>query len=573
MSALFQSPSTPFALRAACILGSAGALGLLYLLFSFPGQVLALAAAAIATTLGAAGLLFWRVWHGDPGRRFFLFLGLALALHGALSTARLLADHGAPWLRLTPDVGFYLSLAGPLLQGLAVLSWPSSESGSRLRWREFLDALLFTCSLFLVFWLLGLGELISAAALPALQKTGQLLAFLEYALLMGLAIYRGLNAPGRFANALGWALAAFFLASAGNLAWVGLSLRGLYHPGHPLGAVYLLIPTLYLLVALAPPPGAQSSESRGSRLGSLLLPYLPFLLAIPLAVHRISRQAGPQDSVALWLGLGMIGLLLLRQLVALWDSLLFSRSLEAQVQERTRALEESQSLLLRNQRMNIMATLGAGLAHDLNNLLSVIVMTTDLLEEETRAGQAPKPRDLSALRNASTQAGELVKKLMAFGRRAESESHLFDLRERIQGIAKLLEKLATPAVRMEWEHDPNPLYLELDPMHIEQILVNLVANARDAMPTGGRIRIRTRLHQGPEGKLAELAVSDSGTGIPEEHRGQLFDAFFTTKEPGKGTGLGLASVKAIADECLATITVESVVGLGTTFTLRFPLAP
>ncbi|MFZ1614654.1 MAG: ATP-binding protein, partial [Holophaga sp.] len=442
-----------------------------------------------------------------------------------------------------------------------------------LRWREFLDALLFTNSLLLVFWLMGLGDLIAKSPLSLSQKAAHLLVFLDYALLMGLAIYRGLNASGRFANALGWMLAAFFLVSAGNLAWIGLDLRGLYHAGHPMDALFLLIASLYLLAALAPLPAESLPATKAARLSSLLLPYLPFLMALPMIIYRISHLRQGQDAVALWLGTGMMALLLLRQLVALWDSLLFSRSLEAQVRERTRALEESQALLLRNQRMNIMATLGAGLAHDLNNLLSVIVMTTDLLEEETQAGQAPKPRDLSALRNASTQASDLVKKLMAFGRRAESESHLFDLRERIQGIAKLLEKLATPAVRVEWEHDPNPLYLELDPMHIEQILVNLVANARDAMPTGGRIRIRTRLHQGPEGSLAELAVSDSGTGIPEEHRGQLFDAFFTTKEPGKGTGLGLASVKAIADECLATITVESVVSLGTTFTLRFPLAP
>ncbi|MBK8791897.1 MAG: hypothetical protein IPN59_01870 [Holophaga sp.] len=567
---LKQAPS--FSRLAISVLAGTLCLGCFSLLLALPARILFVDSATIVLSLVAVGCFLHRTRAGGPGRFFFLFLALAVFLHGALMTANLLAKQGLPWFRLAPSVGFVLNLAGPVLQGIAVFCWPTNP-GRALRWREFLDALLFTNSLLLVFWLMGLGDLIAKSPLSLSQKAAHLLVFLDYALLMGLAIYRGLNASGRFANALGWMLAAFFLVSAGNLAWIGLDLRGLYHAGHPMDALFLLIASLYLLAALAPLPAESLPATKAARLSSLLLPYLPFLMALPMIIYRISHLRQGQDAVALWLGTGMMALLLLRQLVALWDSLLFSRSLEAQVRERTRALEESQALLLRNQRMNIMATLGAGLAHDLNNLLSVIVMTTDLLEEETQAGQAPKPRDLSALRNASTQASDLVKKLMAFGRRAESESHLFDLRERIQGIAKLLEKLATPAVRVEWEHDPNPLYLELDPMHIEQILVNLVANARDAMPTGGRIRIRTRLHQGPEGSLAELAVSDSGTGIPEEHRGQLFDAFFTTKEPGKGTGLGLASVKAIADECLATITVESVVSLGTTFTLRFPLAP
>jgi signal transduction histidine kinase len=452
-----------------------------------------------------------------------------------------------------------------VLLGIAVFSWPALESSRSLRWRELLDALLFTTSLFLVFWLAGLGSLFAEAPLPFYQKASQLVFFLDYALLMGLALYRGLNA-------LGWILATFFAVSIGNLTWVSLSLRGHYYPGHLMEPSALLISVLYLLTALAPGPSVQGGESRASRLGSLFLPYLPFLLALPMAVSRLPRQTRAPDSVTLWLGLGMIGLLLLRQLIALWDSHTISRSLETQVRQRTLALEESQAMLLRTQRMNILATLGAGLAHDLNNLLSVVVMTTDLLEEETDAGQPPARKDLDALRRASTQASELVKKLMAFGRRGESQAQLFDLRERVQGMAKVLEKLATPSVQVQWELGPDPLLLRLDPVQIEQILVNLVANARDAMPKGGTLRIRTARCESPKGVQATLSITDSGTGIAEENLGHLFDAFFTTKEPGKGTGLGLASVKAIADECGATITVESQLGMGTTFRLGFRLA-
>jgi len=572
MTANSQNQPAPFVRQALCILGAAVVMGGLILLFTPPSRALIVNAISSTVNLIVAGLLVRRFRAGGTARLFFLFVALALVLHSLMTLTTILAEHGLPWLQLDFHANVFIGLLGPVLLGVAVLCWPSSQPGRALRWREFMDALLFTTSLFLVFWLLGLGELVSGASLPFHQKAAQLAVFLDYALLMGLTIYRGLNASGRFANALGWILAAFFLISIGNLTWIALFLRGRYYPGHPFDAVTVLIPALYLLVALAPAPSPQSQESRGSRLGSLLLPYLPFLLAIPLAIYRIPRQTRPQDSVALWLGLGMIGLLLLRQLVALWDSYVFSRSLEAQVRQRTLALEESQAMLLRTQRMNILATLGAGLAHDLNNLLSVVVMTTDLMEEDTEAGQPPARKDLDALRGASTQAGELVKKLMAFGRRGESRPQLFDLRERVQGMAKILERLATTSVQVHWElgSEPQPLYL--DPIQIEQILVNLVANARDAMPKGGVLRIRAKRGEGPEGPSAALSITDSGTGIPKENLSRLFDAFFTTKEPGKGTGLGLASVKAIVDECGATLSVESQVGIGTTFTLRFPLA-
>jgi signal transduction histidine kinase len=275
--------------------------------------------------------------------------------------------------------------------------------------------------------------------------------------------------------------------------------------------------------------------------------------------------------VALWLGLGMIGVLLIRQLVALWDSNAFSRNLEAQVQQRTRALEESQAVVLRTQRMNLLATLGAGLAHDLNNLLSVVSVTRDIMEEDTRSGQLPAAKDFDAMRRATSQASDLVNKLMAFGRRGDPQPRLFDLRELIQGLGKLLEKLATPAVRLNLELGPAPLLLHMDPIQIEQVLVNLVANARDAMPKGGTLLIRAQQCPGSDGNLAELSIVDSGTGIPVEHLEHVFDAFFTTKQPGKGTGLGLASVKAIVEECGATISVTSQTGSGTTFTLHFSL--
>jgi len=389
MTSLSRAARAPFFRQASGLLGASLALGLGCLVLPSSVRDPILNVVPDLITFVAAWLLLRRFRAGEPGRLFFLCLALALLVHGVLSWSSLLARTSLPWLRLGPVGQFCTNLAGPLLQGIAVFCWPASKPGGTLRWREFLDALLFTVSLFLVFWLLGLGDLIVGAPLSPLEKANKLLVFLDYALLMGLAVYRGLDASGRFANSLGWLLAAFLVVTAGNLAWISLSLRHSYHPGHPLKALLLLIHTLYLLAALAPNEPGGSTPSVASRWGGLIMPYLPFLLALPLSLYRLPNPAKPQDMVALWLGRGMIGVLLIRQLVALWDSNAFSRNLEAQVQQRTRALEESQAVVLRTQRMNLLATLGAGLAHDLNNLLSVVSVARDIMEDVKRYGFFP----------------------------------------------------------------------------------------------------------------------------------------------------------------------------------------
>jgi signal transduction histidine kinase len=553
------------------LLGGILALGGLSLFLPIRVRFPVVASGTACLLLVATWVLIQRHRQGGPGRQFFLFLALAVGIHGVLDCFDLLGKYWIPWFQMGTGARLTLKVMGPVLQFLAVYFWPTEGASRSLRSREILDALLFTTSLFLIFWLLGLGDLVAGAPLPARQKIIQLWYLLDYALLMGMALYRGLNTPGRFANALGWLLATFGVVAAGNLGWIYLHLHGRYYFGHPMDGTALVIAVLYLLTAFGSIPEPAAHERMKERKASLILPYLPFMLALPLAVQRVAHGANSANAAILWLVLGMITALLLRQFSALWDSYRFSRRLEAQVQQRTQALMESQAMLLRTQRLNLLATLGAGLAHDLNNLLSVVGLTTDLMEEDLEAGRPPERKDFNALRRASSQASDMVKKLMAFGRSDEASEQVFDLSERIEGMVKLLEKLATPSIQLRWEPCREPLRLKLDPALIEQILVNLVANARDAMPTGGRLSIRTERNEGLDGSWAVLTVEDSGTGIPEAHLGRLFEAFFTTKESGKGTGLGLASVKAIAEASGATIAVASQLGVGTIFTLRFPL--
>ena len=227
-------------------------------------------------------------------------------------------------------------------------------------------------------------------------------------------------------------------------------------------------------------------------------------------------------------------------------------------------------MMFRTQKMNLLATLGAGLAHDLNNLLSVVKLTSTLLQEDADQNRPPSAGELARLQAAADQASGIAVNLMTYGRQGDPQPQLFDLNDKLRAMADLLEKLAGRGVRVAWDLAPAALPMALDPMQVEQILVNLVVNARDAMPAGGDIQVRTRLLQGTDQVLLELA--DSGTGIAPEHMPHLFEPFFTTKGPGQGTGLGLASVKAIAEDCGAVVLVASELGQGTTFTLRFPSA-
>jgi len=250
--------------------------------------------------------------------------------------------------------------------------------------------------------------------------------------------------------------------------------------------------------------------------------------------------------------------------------------LTATVQDVTeRARLEAQ--VRQGQRMEAMGRLAASVAHDFNNLITVILGRSELLLARLAAAD-PTTRDLEIIRDTGRRATILTGQLLAFSRGQALRREVLDLNAVITGMRPLLEGLIGEHITLVFESDPDAGCVHADRTQIEQIVLNLVVNARDAMPKGGRVVIRTanvdldtasaRVHRGPRpGPCVALSVTDDGVGIEPAVQARLFEPFFTTKGSGKGTGLGLATVHGIVQQHEGSIGVESAPGRGSRFTV------
>lgn len=242
-------------------------------------------------------------------------------------------------------------------------------------------------------------------------------------------------------------------------------------------------------------------------------------------------------------------------------------------------LEET---LRQAQKVEAVALLASGVAHDFNNLLGIILGCTELAMLRLDEG-SPAASKLIDVKSAAQRAARLTRQLMLFSSREVTEAQTVDLNESVAGSERFLRRLIAEDIDIACAFAGQPLNIRIDPSHLEQLLLNLVVNARDAMPKGGRIRIETALADLSSGVLdpslrtlpgsyALLTVSDTGQGMNPETRSRIFEPFFTTKEKGKGTGLGLATVDGIVKQAGGHIVVYSELGAGTTFKILFPLA-
>ena len=234
-----------------------------------------------------------------------------------------------------------------------------------------------------------------------------------------------------------------------------------------------------------------------------------------------------------------------------------------------------------SQKLEAVGRLAGGVAHDFNNLLTVIMGYVEMLIAE--AGDQAELVDYAhEIQYAADRASALTAQLLAFGRRQISQPKVLDLNEVATHSMKLLRRIIGEDIQIAVHLAPELGKVRADPIHLDQVLMNLVVNARDAMPKGGQLTIETSnvmldehyagRHIGVSpGAYAQLAVSDTGTGMSEETRSRLFEPFFTTKEAGKGTGLGLAIVYGIVKQAGGEIMVYSEEGRGTTFKVYLPL--
>jgi signal transduction histidine kinase/CheY-like chemotaxis protein len=253
-----------------------------------------------------------------------------------------------------------------------------------------------------------------------------------------------------------------------------------------------------------------------------------------------------------------------------------NRSLEKRVVDRTAALERQAEALRDAQRLEVVGRLAGGIAHDFNNLLTIVLTNVDILEETQKfdaAGGAAVEETLIAARRGA----DLIRQLLAFSRRQRIEPRVLDCNRVVGGMDRLLRRLVGERIYTSLTLSREPLRVVADPSQLEQILVNLVSNARDAMPDGGELHIATELVDGlpdaPEakGKYALLRVEDDGAGMDAETLRRAFDPFFSTKAAGHGSGLGLATVHGIVQQNGGHVVVTSEPGWGTQFSVYLPI--
>jgi two-component system cell cycle sensor histidine kinase/response regulator CckA len=245
------------------------------------------------------------------------------------------------------------------------------------------------------------------------------------------------------------------------------------------------------------------------------------------------------------------------------------------------ALRLSEERLRQTQRLDAIGGLAAGVAHDFNNVLAVIIGHADLLLHEL-AGSDANRESVEEIRGAASRAADLTRQLLAFSRQQILQPQRTDLSGIVGGMAKMLRRLIGEDVTLAIVAPSALGPVLVDPGQMEQVVLNLAVNARDAMPLGGALTIETADVQLDEasaegdvkpGSYVTLSVTDTGTGMDAATQARIFEPFFTTKEPGRGTGLGLATVFGIVQQSGGTISTVSVPGRGTTFRVYLPRVP
>ncbi|MEO8368989.1 MAG: ATP-binding protein [Candidatus Solibacter sp.] len=257
-----------------------------------------------------------------------------------------------------------------------------------------------------------------------------------------------------------------------------------------------------------------------------------------------------------------------------------NEELEERVARRTAESRDLEHQLLQSQKMEAVGRLAGGVAHDFNNLLTVILGYTEMLREQERLN--PSALEYAGeITHAAERASSLTNQLLAFSRRQVAVLRVVDMNEIVEGIEKMLHRIIGEDIHLEARLAARLPAVKVDPSHIDQVIMNLAVNSRDAMPEGGKLTIETSdvelndeyagRHIGvAAGRYVMLAVSDTGIGMDAATRSRIFEPFFTTKEKGKGTGLGLSIVYGIVKQNGGEILVYSEPGHGTAFKIYLP---
>jgi signal transduction histidine kinase len=249
-----------------------------------------------------------------------------------------------------------------------------------------------------------------------------------------------------------------------------------------------------------------------------------------------------------------------------------NRSLEQRVEERTAAMERQGEALREARRLESVGRLAAGIAHDFNNLLTVVLANATLLLRDRHLEPATASA-VDEMRTAASRGADLVRQLLAFGRQQRLAPQVLDLNSVVASLEPLLARLIGEQLRITVTLASGKAYVKADRSQLEQVIVNLVTNARDAMPAGGHLAIDTVTIIGDPSirPSVVLSVTDTGVGMDRDTRQRVFEPFFTTKPFGKGTGLGLATVHGVVEQSGGRVVVDSEQGVGSCFRVFLPL--
>jgi PAS domain S-box-containing protein len=238
-----------------------------------------------------------------------------------------------------------------------------------------------------------------------------------------------------------------------------------------------------------------------------------------------------------------------------------------ELKEAQRRSSELEQQLRQSQKLEAVGHLASGIAHDFNNLLNVIIGYTCLIDTRVQSNEIIHENAKHILQAAEKASG-LIKKLLAFGRKQILSPELLNINATLKEYEALMPRLIGERIQLKFDLEPSLWQVEVDRNQLEQVIINLVVNARDAMPRGGSLTIHTSNHEDSQRVL--MRVCDTGTGMTEDTKAQIFDPFFTTKPEGQGTGLGLSTVYGIIAQSGGQISIASELGKGTTFDVFFP---
>ncbi len=538
--------------------------------------VVSLAFAAFTTV--ALSLNLRRAFTESAGRIGWTLISIA-AVVAILFELALAAEAAFPaLLTIPPALWLAQSVAsnGALSIGLLVLPYGTESVRHRIRMAS--DALAFFIAAFLTFWVLGARQEILESSAPLLTRIEALVSFSFNALELGIVIYIGSRAMQRFRGPLGWFLLAFSALTVGTAVVTFGRVRGEPTVGSAGELLQLLAFPCFVLAPMARMPARLTWLSEAS-LGGDLLTYGPVLLSL-VVVLPVTLASGASDLV-LDAGVPLLAcVLLFRQFLAVRDVRDLSQTLECRVRERTEALRRSEQALEQAQRLEAIGRVASSVAHDFNNVLHAIQLAAHVMEDDHQFIRSRQELDI--ITSATRTGTALVKQVLEFSKPDITNGAPSSVADSLRSLEWMRHQLLQRQIRYQVSLPAESLRVQLAATRLEQVLANLIANARDAVADGGSIRVSAEAtwvdQTGQaselgvrEGAYVRVTVTDDGTGIDEDTLPHIFEPYFTTKTDAAGTGIGLATCYSVVRRAGGTVTVRSRPGKGSTFDVLLPV--